>query len=142
MRVSTKFNGELPFEPRHQEVLPEWKEQTYVVEWANMNPIARECLLAIFNEGKRSIQRSVIMKRMGLRAGVSDLFMAYPTHGKHGLWIEMKKRRGSKISPEQRTWINRMNSLDYVAVVAYGWEHATKVIAQYLDGTIQYPYEI
>jgi len=122
--------------------MPEWKEQMYTVDWANMHPVARKCLLAIFNEGQRSPKRTAIMKRMGLRVGVSDLFMAYPAHGKHGLWIEIKKRKGSKVAPEQAAWLNLMNSLNYVAVLCYGWEEAVNAIKNYLDGTIDYPYEI
>lgn len=142
MGIGSKFNGELPFEPKDMKVMPEWKEQTYVVDWAHLHPIVRDYILGIFNEGQRSAIRSAVMKRMGLRPGVCDLFIAYPAHGKHGMWLEMKKRRGSKISAEQRTWVNRMNSVGYVAVICYGWEQAVKAIAQYMAGTIEYPHEI
>lgn len=142
MGKQAKFNSELPFEPKHKLVSPERKEQCTLVDWSQYKPIPRDYMHSIPNEGRRTIQEGAMLKRMGLRPGVSDLFLAYPAHGKHGLWIEMKIRRGGVISTEQRTWINRMNAVGYVAVVAKGWEHAVQLIESYLDGTIEYQHEI
>ena len=41
---------------------------------------------------------------MGVKAGVSDLFLAYPNPNFHGLWIELKSEKGKK-SPEQKHWL-------------------------------------
>ena len=131
-----KLNTELPFSSKHIKVIPERKEQTILVEWTKLKPIPRDFMISIPNEGQRSIAHAVTLKRMGLRPGVCDLFLAYPCHGKHGLWLEMKKRKGGVVSPEQKEWIDRMNSVGYAAYVAKGWEHAVQLIEDYLSGNM------
>lgn len=142
MGKALKFNKELPFASKDQQVISERKEQITLLDWSKYKPIPRDYICSIENGGKRTPAQVNLLKLMGLRPGVSDLFMAYPAHGKHGLWIEMKRRRCGVISPEQRIWINRMNSVGYVAVVAKGWEHAVDLIETYLAGTIIYDAEI
>ena len=55
------------------------------------------------NGGRRAYKEAVIFKRMGVRAGVADLFLVEPTLEYHGLFLEMKKP-GSKddLSDDQK----------------------------------------
>jgi hypothetical protein len=140
--IRTKLNCELPFAPRHRKIAPERQEQAAFVEWAMLQKIPRDYLLSIPNEGERTISYAMMLKRNGLRKGVCDLLLAYPAHGRHGLWLELKSRGRSTISPEQRLWINRMNAIGYVAVIAYGWEQAAKYVEDYLAGRIEYAHEV
>ena len=126
------------------------KEQMAVIEWAGWQPLHNasiskigDYLIAIPNAGKRSAKHGKREKLMGLKPGVSDLFLAVPRNGKHGLWIEMKKRResfrgmaeaASAVIPTQRQWLDRMERVDYATAVAYGSAEAIEMIKVYLDG--------
>lgn len=82
----------------------------------------------------------------GCRAGISDIFLPWPTMFKHvivtkyhGLYIELKveKRRNQKnggCSEDQLEFIDYANKLGYCAKVCYGWQEAVKVIEDYLNG--------
>jgi len=88
---------------------------------------------------------AVQLKAEGVRAGVSDLFLAYPiATGKvvmsdfrnfySGLWIEMKGRgKYVHLTPTQFAWLTKMKS-DYACCVAYGWEEARNYILEYVEG--------
>jgi hypothetical protein len=74
-----------------------------------------------------------ILKAMGVRAGVSDLFLPVPAGGKHGLWLELKALGGA-ISTEQRVWLGEMRKNGYSAFLCVGWEDARDRIVEYLGG--------
>src|SRR3569833_788803 len=84
------------------------------------------------NGGSRTIHEGAALKRQGVKAGVSDLFFAYPAAPYHGLWIELK-RIGGILSPMQKDWLRLMNLVGYKAIVAYGWESARDEILTYLS---------
>lgn len=56
-------------------------------------------------------------KAMGMKSGVPDLFLAWPTTKHHGLWIEVKKP-GKKPRESQQEFLTLMKELGYAAL----WE--------------------
>lgn len=115
-------------------LLPKEKaEQRAVVEWLKWHPILKHCVISIQNEHAGGEVSGHHRKLMGVMAGASDLFIAYPCGGKHGLFIEMKRRRLAKVSEEQIIFTNRMKSLGYEACICYGYDHAIKAIGDYLS---------
>lgn len=77
-----------------------------------------------------SIKAKVHNKRIGLRAGLPDLLVVLPDTGL--LFIEMKRTRGSTTSPEQKAWIETLNTIPgVVAGVCKGAEEAIKLIEMY-----------
>lgn len=110
----------------------ETEMQIALMDWAAYHPILKEYLFHIPNGGSRHIAEAVKLKRMGVKAGVSDLFLAYPNKEKHGLFLECKKK-GGYLTHSQGTWIDRMKSVGYDAHVAYGFEDAKNVILDYLS---------
>jgi hypothetical protein len=103
-------------------------------EWAQYHPIAKDYLFAIPNGGTRNVREAINMRAQGVRPGVSDYFLAYPSNGKHGLWIELKRsnKTTSKLTEEQGIWLVRMEKIGYITLVAYGAEEAIKKIKDYL----------
>lgn len=85
------------------------------------------------------------LKKMGVRKGVADLFIAEPVSQYAGLWIELKVQKpdGSKTypSPEQRSFLSEMNDRGYAVAVAWGADQFIKYVNDYFSGvTIECEY--
>ncbi len=122
----------------YSELIPtEDEEQEALFRWlafaSNRQPELR-LMIHIPNEGKRSERQGAKMKKIGLRKGVPDLFLPVPKGKYHGLWIEMKRMKGSKTSKEQKEWIEALNRQGYFAAVCLGWLEAKQTIERYMKG--------
>lgn len=93
---------------------------------------------AIPNGGGRSRTEAGRLKAEGQRKGVSDIFTSFPSHGRHGLYIEMKAKNG-KVSDEQADWQAESAELGYMAAVCYSAEQAVAVWVDYVTGGHQQP---
>src|SRR6267378_1394033 len=103
----------------------EQQEGIALMQWAAYHPIAKDHLIHIPNEAKRSWSEGRKKKQEGVKSGVSDYFLAYPSNNKHGLWLEMKRRsKEAKLTENQTIWLARMGKAGYAAKVVYGWEEA------------------
>ena len=71
------------------------------------------------------------MKAEGLKKGFPDMVVFLP---EKILFIEMKKKKGGTVSPEQQTWYKIINSYDYAAsYICNGFEVAKSVIEKELE---------
>ena len=116
-------------------VVPEDFEQELVMRWAegqagNWPELA--LLHHIPNGGKRGKSEAAKLKRMGVKRGVPDLCLPVPRGAFIGLYVEMKKLSGGRLSPEQRTWLNKLAAQGHMVTVAQGHEQAITVIRDYL----------
>lgn len=93
-------------------------------------------LHAIPNGGYRNKKTAADMKAEGVKSGVPDIFLPYPLGQYHGLYIEMKRTQGGKLSDNQKTWLEYLNAQGYLAVVCRGFEQARDIIINYLTGKI------
>ncbi len=112
--------------------LKESEHQKAIFQWAKLHPICKDYLFAIPNGGTRNIREAVNMRSQGVRKGVSDMMLAYPTPTAAGLWIELKRNRKSLVTTEQKSWLQRMKGVGYEAHLAYGYEEAIKIMEEYL----------
>lgn len=60
----------------------------------------------------------------------------FPSKNKHGLFIEMKRSKTGKPTPEQLKFIERCVEVGYEAKLAYGWKDATDIVKEYLGGDL------
>lgn len=89
-------------------------------------------IVHIPNEGKRSYATANVLKAMGLRPGFPDLFIPR-AHGKyHGMFIEMKSKKG-KITEQQSYWLSRLSLDGYAVKVAHSSTEAIKAINKYIN---------
>lgn len=113
----------------------ETEEQAALIAWADKTVIDGICigdyLIHIPNEGKRGPKAARDAKRLGLRKGVPDLFLALPRGGYAGLWIEMKTL-GGKPTPDQDHWLHKMNEIGYLATIKFSCVEAMKTITGYI----------
>ncbi|HIA5715953.1 VRR-NUC domain-containing protein [Yersinia enterocolitica] len=114
----------------------ETEEQAALIEWADKTVIDGICigdyLIHIPNEGKRGPKAARDAKRLGLRKGVPDLFLALPRGGYAGLWIEMKAGKG-KLSQYQTIWLQRLSSVGYRSICCFGFAEGTDLIVNYIN---------
>lgn len=111
------------------------EEQIALFEWAALNMGKYPALALMFhipNGGGRSRAEAGRFKAMGVKAGVPDIFLPQPCGGFHGLFIELKRAHGGRVSREQQDWIDDLNARGYAAAVCHGWEEAAREIKEYL----------
>lgn len=107
-------------------------EQRVVVEYCDALGVP---VFHIPNGGHRHKSVAVQMKRLGVKAGVPDLFVPLAKGDYHGLFIEMKRRdfTPSKLTDNQREWIYRLKRNGYAAFVCAGADNAIKCIDWYTE---------
>lgn len=108
----------------------EAEEQTALFTWAGYHK-SLEWMFAVPNGGTRNAREAKNLKRQGVKAGVSDIFVPVPRGGYHGLFIEMKVGK-NKPSEKQIEFLNHVISCGYVGAICYGFEEAKKVIEDYM----------
>lgn len=115
----------------------ESNEQQTVFQWAKLMEgkwPELKLLYHIPNEGKRSRITGARMKAEGLRGGVPDICLPVARGGHHGLYIELKRRRDSRVTKKQMEWIEDLMAQGYVAAVCRGCDEAIGLITDYLNG--------
>lgn len=103
-------------------------------EWASLDRPELALLFAIPNGGARDAVTGARMKAEGVKAGVPDLFLPVARCGYHGLYIELKRRDGGKVSPSQQWWIDALTEQGYLVKVCHGRDAAERVLCDYLEG--------
>lgn len=114
----------IPYESAEQATLVAWFDRTHLA--------LKGRLFAIPNGGKRHRATATQLKREGVRAGVPDLMLPVARRGYHGLFIEMKRIRGSQTSKEQKDWHSFLREQGYRVEVCRGHQMAIEVINEYL----------
>lgn len=111
-----------------------------LVTWLNYHPLLKEFFCKNDNEGKRTPIQGHNLKRLGLRSGVSDIFIYYPTKTYHGLWLEVKRnKKYSKSERSANSWlaqekfIDRVKSVGFAGHFCYGWNEGKEIIENYLN---------
>lgn len=103
-----------------------------VMKWVRLHPKISPYVIHIPNEGKRSQRTGRLLKNMGMRSGVSDLFIALPRNGYHGAWIELKTDKG-KVQPSQIEFLEDMKSSGYFVEITRGFDATVMAIKNYCD---------
>ena len=115
-------------------------EQATLMNWAAMREGKYPELRLLFhipNEGKRSQSTGGRMVKEGLKKGVPDMMLPVARGDYHGLFIEMKRQKGSRVSDEQKKWLAELVGQGYATAICYGWEAASECLVHYLSGEIE-----
>ncbi len=114
----------------------EAQEQERIFTWATMHEMSYpelELLNGSLNGVRLTIGQSVKAKKAGMKRGYPDINLPVARNGFHGLYIELKRTKGGILSPEQNTWISRLNEQGYKAVVCKGADESINEIMEYLN---------
>lgn len=119
----------------------EHTEQVALMQWwalaCRAYGVPESMLFAIPNGGRRDPVTGARLKAEGVRAGIPDLFLAVPMGGHGGLFIEMKKSHGGRVSEAQTVCIGQLERMGYRVAVCHGWERAREQIENFLKGDFQ-----
>ena len=125
-----------PTEHEEQVRFAAWFGAVAVHRWHGLQlPDGRPALIAIPNGGERHPAVAAKLRAEGVSAGVPDLLIPLPRGHSHGLWIEMKKQRGGRVSPKQAAWHEYHEQVGYCVVVAPGCDAAIEAVEEYMEGT-------
>jgi hypothetical protein len=115
----------------------EHDEQCTLINWWRLTHqqfgVSEQLLFAIPNGGQRNVIVAAKLKAEGVRAGVPDLFLAVPNRNFSGLFIEMKKRKGGRVSEAQSAMMAALVDEGYAVRVCHGWSEAQTTITEYLS---------
>ena len=87
-----------------------------------------------------------LLKALRSSHSLPDLFIAYPSCGSHGLFLELKKE-GTIINKkngeltcnehirEQHKVLSHLNAIGYMATFSVGFEQSKKIIYSYINKT-------
>ena len=76
-------------------------------------------------QGRRFSLEAMRFKKMGVRKGVPDMFLAVPVGRHHGLFLEFKSSIGA-LTKEQRTFMDQ----------AAGWRYAVEVVRSFDEARV------
>lgn len=120
---------------------PETKEQIVLFDWIRCHKDIEPYAFSIPNDGKRSKLMGWIMKKMGMKPGVSDIFIGIPINniGKqwHGMFLELKATDSygvfRKPTIHQIKFQTNMRHRNYHCVIANGAQDGIEKIKEYLS---------
>lgn len=108
----------VPTEDQEQRVVAAWLD-AHGVLWAHVP-----------NGGARDRITGAILKGLGVKRGCPDIliFDPPPIGGYVGTAIELKRREGGRVSPEQRFWLAQFADRHWYALACYGADDAIDVL--------------
>ena len=115
----------------------EHEEQATVVQYCRLRNIACFAIpngTFLAGNSQRRAGQMRKLKAEGLKEGVPDLFIPKPSNIYSGLFIEMKRVKGSKTTAEQIAWNKYLNDEGYYAKICKGSGEAIKIIREYIKG--------
>lgn len=115
----------------------EGEEQATLFSWAQMKSGKYPELRLLFhipNGGERSKSEAARFKAEGVKPGVPDLFLPAARYPWNGLFVELKRQKGGRVSDAQRLWLTALEGEGYRVAVACGWQEAAQIILDYLEG--------
>jgi len=104
----------------------EHEEQVGLVNWFRER-FPDVLIFAIPNGGHRAISTAQMLKKEGVVAGIPDLFVPAWT-----LWIEMKRVKGGRLSPEQKAMIEYLEGVGHDVIVGKGAADASSSILDFV----------
>ena len=115
------------------------QEQAVVIAWAEAMqhcypPLAR--LHHVPNGGDRHKAVAAKLVAQGVKSGVPDLCLPVARRGYHGLYVEMKRTTGGRVSENQKAWLDSLNAEGYRAVICRGAAEAIREIKNYLGVSV------
>lgn len=118
----------VPTEEQEQIALFNWAAWMSNTKWPEL-----AMMYHVPNGGYRNKAEAGRFRAQGVKSGVPDIVLPVARGGWHGLYIELKRTVGGRVSKEQREWLGKLNAQGYYTAVCQGWEEAKNAIEWYLQ---------
>jgi len=89
-------------------------------------------IYAIPNGGHRNVIVASKLKAEGVLSGVPDLHIPIAKKGFHGLYIELKNGKAGKVSDNQKTIMEKLQSEGYRCEVCRSFDEFRNVVNDYM----------
>lgn len=89
-------------------------------------------VFAVPNGGLRNKREAIRFKAEGVRPGVPDLVFAEPRGRYHGLYVEMKRQKHSRVSDDQLRMHRRLRRKGYKVLIGWGVDDVWPQVEAYL----------
>ena len=118
---------------RPYRIHPEMWEQILFMGWLHkFFPEVWEVTFSTGN-GLQSNPKTVnVYKSAGLKPGVPDLIILYPSRFYHGCLLEIKRGHGGRPTRQQEEMCERFRHQHYYTAVCHGFPNAAKAMLRYL----------
>ena len=111
-------------------------EQIAFVQWCRLHNIVVHHSPAELSGSTPALRRrGVKMKRLGTSKGFPDLLVFIPVYGATGevdcyqmCGVEMKRRRGGRVTQEQKEWLEILQASGVMCAVCRGAEEAINYV--------------
>ena len=117
------------------------EQANLIAQFGYFYPEASELLIHIPNGGSRkNALEGARLKRQGVKAGVSDLFLSLPAKiGDslyHGFWLEFKATppNNAPVSDKQQKWLDAVRRVGYMGDVGVGLDASMALLHNYMAG--------
>lgn len=130
--------------PRNKTPL-ESAEQREIIKWATRHQSPPDLgeperphwpelrfLFAVPNSTFTHPAVAINMKKQGVKSGVPDLLLPARRKPYVGLAIELKRRKGGRLAPQQAAWGEYLTKQGWMWAVCKGHKEATELIEKYL----------
>lgn len=91
------------------------------------------CFFSVPNGGRRDTVTGAILKAEGALSGVADLFLSVPNNVHHGLYVEMKTRKGRQ-QDSQKAFQKAVEAQGYRYEICRSLDDFIALIKDYLNG--------
>ena len=125
--IKTKRITVKEFEPK----LSEHEIQVACINWFRCQ-YPKYLIYAIPNGGQRNKIVATKLKAEGVTAGVPDLHIPIAKQGFHGLYIELKNGKSGKVSDNQQTIMEKLQSEGYRCEVCRSFDEFKTIIDNYM----------
>lgn len=110
--------------------------QMSCIHWTSLNTKRYPLLEWMFhtpNGGRRNVLEAKRFKKMGVKPGVADLIIPFPSPGRTfpGLWLEMKSATGA-LSREQLRWKVKAEKEGWLTAVVRDLDHYIEVVDAFM----------
>jgi len=111
----------------------EHEEQVTLFQWIEYQPTIRDIAYAVPNGGLRHKAVAGKLKAEGVRSGIPDVVIPLRRAQYGALYIEMKVRKGGRVSDDQAFRMQALANAGNLCVVCNGADEAIDEIKEYLE---------
>jgi len=115
---------------KKQKIPSEHEEQVGFINWFREN-YPELIIFAVPNGGMRHPRVAEKLKAEGVMAGVPDLCVLLPDA--KVVWVEMKRVKGSRLSSDQKEFIQKAHDYGHTVLVCKGATDASMQIIDYFN---------